>query len=93
MLSCDALEKSNNPYLESNVEPCVSKNQKEIFAMWFWLGRKSWKSAEPMKKSIHELKAEFVYLMLWEKKINSLEITLIIFKVFKKCKSLIPKEF
>ena len=46
-----------------------------------------------MEKSIHELKAEFVYLILWEKKINSLEITVIIFKVFKKCKSLIQKEF
>ena len=43
-----------------------------------------------MEKSIHELKAEFVYLILWEKKINSLEITVIIFKVFKKCKSLMP---
>ena len=34
MLSCDALEKSNNPYVESIAEPCVSKNQKGIFAMW-----------------------------------------------------------
>ena len=34
MLSCRALEKSNNPYTESLVEPCVSKNQKGIFAMW-----------------------------------------------------------
>ena len=30
MLSCGALERSNNPYIEI-VEPCVSKNQKEIF--------------------------------------------------------------
>ena len=55
-----------------------------------WLGRKSWKRAEAMEKSIHELKAEFVYLILWEKKINNLEITVIILKVFKKCKSLMP---
>ena len=33
MLSCDALKRSNNPYIESIVELCVSKNQKEIFAM------------------------------------------------------------
>ena len=33
MLPCGALERSNNPYIESIVEPCVSKNQKEIFVM------------------------------------------------------------
>ena len=33
MLSFGALERSNNPYIESIVEPCVSKNQKEIFVM------------------------------------------------------------
>ena len=33
MLSC-ALERSSNSYVESIVEPCVSKNQKGIFAMW-----------------------------------------------------------
>ena len=93
MLSCGALERSNNPYIESIVEPCVSKNQKEIFAMWVWLGRKSWKRTEAMEKSIHEMKAEFVYLVLWERKINSFEITVIIFKVFKKYKSLNQKEF
>ena len=37
MLSYGALERSNNPYKGSIVEPCVSKNQKEIFAMWvYW---------------------------------------------------------
>ena len=46
-----------------------------------------------MEKSIHEMKAEFVYLVLWERKINSFEITVIIFKVFKKYKSLNQKEF
>ena len=34
MISCGALERSNNPYIETIVEPCVSKNQKEIFVMW-----------------------------------------------------------
>ena len=33
MLSCGALERSNNPYKESILEPCVSKNQKDIFAI------------------------------------------------------------
>ena len=33
MLSCGALKRSNNPYIESTVESCVSKDQKEIFAM------------------------------------------------------------
>ena len=82
MLSCDALERSNKPHIESTVEPCVSKNQKEIFAMWVWLGRKSWKRAQAMEKSTHELKAEFVYLILWERKINSFEITVSNFKSY-----------
>ena len=34
MLSYGAVERSNNPYIESIFEPCVFKNQKEIFAMW-----------------------------------------------------------
>ena len=46
-----------------------------------------------MEKSAHELKAEFAYLILCESKTNSFEITVIIFKVFKKCKFLIEKEF
>ena len=95
MLFCGALERSNNPYIESIVEPCVSKDQKEILATSVWLGRKSQKRAESKEKSIHGLKAEFVYLTLGEKKINGYEITVIIFNVFKKCKSprSIQKEF
>ena len=47
-----------------------------------------------MEKSIHKLKAEFVYLRVWErKKINSFEITVITFKTYKKCKSPIQKGF
>ena len=46
-----------------------------------------------MKNSAHELKAEFAYLILCERKTNSFETTVIIFKVFKKCKFLIEKEF
>ena len=33
MLSCGALERSKNSYIESIVESCVSKNQEEILAM------------------------------------------------------------
>ena len=33
MLPCGALQRSNNLYIESIVEPCVSKNQKEILTM------------------------------------------------------------
>ena len=49
--------------------------------------------AEAMEKSIHELKVEFVYLCVWEKKNNSFEITAIIFRAYKKFKSPIRKEF
>ena len=55
MLSCGALETSNNPYIESIVGPFVSKNQKGNFALWVWLERKSWKRAET-KKSEREKK-------------------------------------
>ena len=45
------------------------------------IGKKILESAEAIEKSIHELKAEFVYLCVWErkKKIDSFEITVIIF--------------
>ena len=47
-----------------------------------------------MEKSIHELKAEFVYLLVWEREqINSFEITVIIFKAYKKFKSPIQTGF
>ena len=41
MLFCGGAERSNNPYIETIVEPCVSKDQKEIVATWVLLGRKS----------------------------------------------------
>ena len=34
MLSCGALARSNNSYTELSVKPCLSKGQKETFAMW-----------------------------------------------------------
>ena len=68
-----ALERSSNSYIESIVEPFVSKNQKGIFAMWVWLERKSWKRAEAMEISIPELKTEFVCMCAREKKITVLK--------------------
>ena len=38
-----------------------------------------------MKKSIHELKEEFVYLCVCEREKNSFEITVINSKAYKKC--------
>ena len=47
-----------------------------------------------MAKTIHELKAEFVYLCFGEKKKNnSFEIIVIIFKAYKKFKSPSQKGF
>ena len=38
-----------------------------------------------MEKSIHEVKAEFAYLRVWEReKINGFEITVIVFKAYIK---------
>ena len=51
LLFCGALKRSKNPYIESIVEACVSKNQKEIFTTSVWCGKKSWKKAEAMEKS------------------------------------------
>ena len=85
MLSYAALERSNNPYIESVVEPCFSKNQKGILAMWVWLERKSWKRAEATERNIPKLKAELVCICVREMKIRN--------KKCKKCKSPIQKCF
>ena len=34
MLSCGVLEGSKNLYIKQIVEPCASKNQEKILAMW-----------------------------------------------------------
>ena len=73
MLSCGALKRSSNSYIELIVEPCVSKNQKGIFTMSVWLERKSWKRADAMEKGIPNLKAEFMCMCLREKKITVLK--------------------
>ena len=46
-----------------------------------------------MEKSIHELKAEFMNFGFCGKKINSFEITVIIFKAYEIFKSPIQKGF
>ena len=73
MLSRGAFEKSNKSYIESILEAYVCKNQKEIFTMWIWWERISWKNAEATEKSIHELKAEFVCVCVCEKKKTALK--------------------
>ena len=56
----------------------ITRNAEEILAMRIGLGKKFWKGAEAMKKSIHELKTEFLYLCMSERKnINSFEINVI----------------
>ena len=48
----------NNPYIESIVEPCISKNQKGIFANVGLIGNKILKKDWDNGKSIPELKIE-----------------------------------
>ena len=43
MLFCGALERSNNPYIESILESFAPKNLKEILTMWVRSSRKSWR--------------------------------------------------
>ena len=76
MPSCGSLERSINPYIESIAEPFVSQNQKEVLVMWVSLGKKFWKKAEAVEKSIHKLKAVFVYLYVCEraKKVTALNL-------------------
>ena len=55
MLSCGALERSNNSYIEWIAEPCVSKNQKSesefVFKKCKSLIQKEFKSAELLTKA------------------------------------------
>ena len=46
-----------------------------------------------MEKSIHKLKAEFVFCVCGREKNNSFEIAVIFFKAYKKYKSPIQKGF
>ena len=43
MLFCGTLERSINPDIESIVKPSVSKNQKDILAMWALIEKKTLK--------------------------------------------------
>ena len=40
---CGALERSNNPYIESILESFAPKNLKEVLTMWVRSSRKSWR--------------------------------------------------
>ena len=81
MLFCGALERSNNSYIEPIVEPCASKNQKEIFRYVGLIGKEILKKVEAVKKSIHQQKAELLYLCA--RKTNSIEITVIILRYIR----------
>lgn len=88
MLSLCALERNNNPYIEQIVEPYVFKNQEEIFTTRSWLGKKPWKRARIMKRLSISRKQNWYICVRKRKNINCFEITAIIFKVYKKRKSL-----
>ena len=84
MLSCSALERSNNPYIESIMEPGVSKNQREIFSMWV-IGKKILKMCCGNEKNCSWAESGIcVFLYVREKTNNSFQITVIIFKAYKK---------
>ena len=68
MLSCGALERSNNPYIELIVGPWFSKNQKEIFVVWVWFCRKSWKMLRQWKKLFMSRKRNLCTCVLERKK-------------------------
>ena len=82
MLPCGAPERSNNPYIESIVGPCFSNNQKEIFTVWFWFWRKSWKRLRQWKKASMSRKRNLCTYVL-EKKRNSFEISVIILRYLR----------
>ena len=55
MLSCGAHERSKNPYIESIVEPCVSKNQGSSICGFDWKenpekGLRQWKKVSVSRK-------------------------------------------
>ena len=91
MLYCRAHERSNNPYIELLVEPCLSKNQKEILAMWVWLERKFWKGLRQWKKVSLSWKQSLCE-GVWEKK-NSLETHVIILRYIRNLNLPFKKDF
>ena len=68
MLSCVALERSNSSFIESIVEPCVSKSRKEIFAVLVWLGIKFWKRVRWWKKVFMSNRKRNLCTCVWERK-------------------------
>ena len=92
MLSFGALERSNNSFIKTIVELCVSKNQKEMITMWVWLVRKSRKMAEAMKKVSLSWKRNLC-MCVWEKNITSFEITVIILCYIRNVSLWFKKDF
>ena len=91
MQSCGALERSNNPYIESIVETCVSKNQKgERDPRCVGLIGKNPEKGLRQWKTLAE-SGICVYMREREKKNNSNSCNH--FKVYKKCTSPIQKGF
>ena len=80
LLSCGALERSNNLHIESIVEPCISTNQKDILPMRDWLERKSWGNGKKYQCAGRRTSV----FVCDRKKDNSFEITVIIFKAYKE---------
>ena len=60
ILSCGALE-SNNPYIESIMESCVSQNQKEILAVGL-IGKKNLRNGCGNGKKYLWAESRIVYL-------------------------------
>ena len=82
MLSCGALGRSNNPYIESIVGPYFSKNQKEIYAVWVWFWRKPWKRLRQWKKVSMSRKRN-LYTVVLDRKKNCFEISVIILRYIR----------
>ena len=97
MLSCcGAFKRSNNPYTESIVKPCVSKNQKvsdsKISSLFgFDLEENAEKALKQWKKVTMNWKRNLCTCA--RKKNNSFEITVIIFKLYKNANLLFKKDF
>ena len=82
MLSCGALERSNN-YIQNRLWDLVfqigKESEKDLCCVDLIL-TEILKKAQAMEKSIHEQKAEFGYLCVKKKKNNSFEISVIILR-------------
>ena len=67
MLSCGALERSNNPYTEAIVEPCVSENQKRSSLREFDWEENPEKEKRQWKRIFMSFKWN-LFICVWERK-------------------------